>query len=49
MAALDSLVAALGTDAFERGPAMITNNHAYLLKELNLAENAEEKPAEFAN
>ena len=42
-------IAALGTDAFERGPAMISNIHAYLLKELNLAENAEEKSAEFVN
>ena len=28
---------------------MITKIHAYLVKEMNLAENAEEKPAEFAN
>ena len=40
-------IAALGTDAFERGPAMITKIHAYLRKELNLAQNAEEKSAEF--
>ena len=38
-------IAALGTDAFERGPAMITKIHAYLVKEVNLAENAEEKSA----
>ena len=42
-------IAALGTDAFERGPAMITKIHAYLVKKLNLAENAEETPAEIAN
>ena len=34
-------IGALGTDAFERGRAMITQVHAYLVKELNLAENAE--------
>ena len=42
-------VAALGADAFEQGPVMITKMHAYLLKEVNLAENAEEKAAEFVN
>ena len=42
-------IAALGTDAFERGPAMITKIHAYLVKEVNLAENADEKSAEFVN
>ena len=42
-------IAALGTDAFERGPAMITKIHAYLAKEVNLAENVEEKSADFAN
>ena len=42
-------VAALGADAFERGPAMIETIHAYLLEELNLAENAEEKTAEFVD
>ena len=42
-------VAALGADAFEQGPAMIKKIHAYLLKEVNLAENAEEKTAEFVN
>ena len=36
-------VAALGADAFERGPAMVKKIHAYLVEELNLAENAEEK------
>ena len=46
---LSPRVAALGADAFEQGPAMITKNHAYLLKEVNLAENAEEKTAEFVN
>ena len=36
-------MAAMGTDAFERGPVMIKKIHAYLVKEVNLAENAEEK------
>ena len=40
---------ALGADAFEQGPVMITKIHAYLLKEVNMAENAEEKTAEFVN
>ena len=42
-------VAALGADAFQQGPVMITKIHAYLLKEVNLAENAGEKTAEFVN
>ena len=42
-------VAALGADAFEQGPVMIRKIHAYLVKEVNLAENAEEKAAEFVN
>ena len=42
-------VAALGADAFEQDPVMIKKIYAYLLKELNLAENAEEKTAEFVN
>ena len=46
---LNPRVAALGADAFEQGPVMITKIHAYLLKEVNLAENAEEKTAEFTN
>ena len=46
---LSPRVAALGEDAFERGPVMITKIHAYLLKEVNLAQNAEEKTAEFVN
>ena len=37
---LNPRVAALGADAFEQGPVMITKIHAYLLKEVNLAENA---------
>ena len=37
------------TYAFERGPAMITKIRAFLVKELSLAENAEEKSAEFVN
>ena len=39
-------IAALGADAFERGPVMI---HAYLVKEVNLTKNAEDKSAEFVN
>ena len=46
---LNLRVAALGADAFEQGPVMITKIHAYLLKEVNLAENAGEKTAEFVN
>ena len=42
-------VAALGADAFEQGAVMIRKIHAYLVKEVNLAENAEEKAAEFVN
>ena len=42
-------VAALGADAFEQGPVMIKKIHAYLLKEVNLAENAGEKTAELVN
>ena len=40
---------ALCADAFEQGPVMIKKMHAYLLKEVNLAENSEEKTAEFVN
>ena len=46
---LNPRVAALGADAFEQGPVMITKIHAYLLKEVNLAENAKKKTAEFVN
>ena len=46
---LNPRVAALGADAFEQGPVMITKIHAYLLKEMNLAENAGGKTAEFVN
>ena len=46
---LNPRVAALGADAFEQGPVMITKIHAYLLKEVKLAENAEEKAAEFVD
>ena len=42
-------VPALGADAFEQGPVMIKKIHTYLLKEVNLAENAEEKTAGFVN
>ena len=46
---LNPRVVALGADAFQQGPVMITKIHAYLLKEVNLAENAGEKTAEFVN
>ena len=46
---LNPRVAALGADAFEQCPVMITKIHAYLLKEVNLVENAEEETAEFVN
>ena len=46
---LNPRLAALAADAFEQGPVMITKIHAYLLKEVNLAENAGEKTAEFVN
>ena len=46
---LSPRVAALGADVFEQGPVMIKKIHAYLLKEVNLAQNAEEKTAEFVN
>ena len=39
----------MGADAFEQGPVTIRKIHAYLVKEVNLAENAEEKAAEFVN
>ena len=45
----DSRIAALRGDSFEQGPVMIMKIHAYLVKEVNLAENAEEKSAEFVN
>ena len=44
---LTTRIATLGMDAFDRGPAIITKIHAYLAKELNLAENAEEKSTKF--
>ena len=46
---LTTRVAALGADGFERGTKMIRKIHAYLVKDINLAENAEEKSAEFVN
>ena len=42
-------VLALGADVFEQGPVIIRKIHAYLVKEVNLAENAEEMAAEFVN
>ena len=46
---LNPRIAALGADAFEQGPVTIEKIHAYLVKDVNLAENAEEKSAEFVN
>ena len=46
---LSPRVAVLGADAFEQGPVMTTKNRAYLLKEVNLVENAEKNTAEFVN
>ena len=46
---LSPRIAALGADALERGPVMIRKIDAYLVKEISLAENAEEKSAEFVN
>ena len=42
-------VAGLGADAFEQGPVIIRKIYVYLVKEVNLAKNAEEKAAEFVN
>ena len=42
-------VAVLVADAFEQGPVMIRKILALLVKEVNLAENAEKKAAEFVN
>ena len=42
-------ITALVANAFERGPMMIIKIHAYLVKEVNLAKNAEEKSAEFVS
>ena len=42
-------VAAFGANAFEQGPVMISKIYVYLVKEVNLAENTEEKSAEFVN
>ena len=42
-------IAALGADAFEQSLVMIKKIHAFLVKEVNLAENGEEKLAEFVN
>ena len=42
-------IAALGIDAFERGPPMIAKIHAYLVRELNLADNEGEKSAQFVD
>ena len=46
---LTKRIAALGADAFERGPVIIRMVHAYLVKEVNLVENAEQKSADFVN
>ena len=44
---LTTRIAALGAHAFEQGPVMIRKIHACLVKEVNPADNAEEKSAEF--
>ena len=49
MAALDSSSNSIGRVRFRRGPVMIKKIHAYLVEDLNLAENAQEKSAEFVN
>ena len=46
---LTTQISALGADAFEQGPVMIRKIYAYLVNEVSLAENAEEKSAEFKN
>ena len=46
---LTTRIAALGTDNFERSPVMLRKIHAYLVKEVRLAENAEQKSTEFVN
>ena len=40
-------ITAVGTNTFERCPTMITKIHAYLVRDLNLAENEGEKSGEF--
>ena len=49
MATSNSSKSGIGADAFEQGPVMIKKIHAYLLKEVNLPENAGEKTSEFVN
>ena len=49
MLALDSSSNSIGRVRFRRGPVMIKKLHAYLVEDLNLAENAQEKSAEFVN
>ena len=49
MATSNSSSSGIGADVFEQGPVMIKKIHAYLLKEVHLAENAGEKTAEFIN
>ena len=44
---LNPRIAALGIDAFERGPPMIVKIHAYLVREMKLADNEGEKSAKF--
>ena len=44
---LNPRIAALGMDAFDRGPPMIAKIHAYLVRKKNLAESEGEKSAEF--
>ena len=49
VAALDPSNSRTRHGRFRARPLMIKKTHAYLVKEVNLAENAEEKSAEFVN
>ena len=49
MAAFDYSDSSIGRGCFRARPLMIRTIHAYLVKEVSLAENAEEKSAEFVN
>ena len=47
VATFDSSNSSINHGRFEQGPGMITKIHAYLVKELNLAENAEGKVSQI--
>ena len=49
MAALNPSSSRIGRGCFRAISVMIRRIHAFLVKEVNLAENAEEKSAEFLN